>query len=218
MTAPPCGLVRLRSVYRSLALSAICPGLLGIGAAPAATIDSLSFGDATSETAHDVHGSGSEIVDRGGLAQPARRLLPKAPQDVYGGEISFTMRIDPLAQNYFTVKFWGSEAPESSRQLLVLHVNGLELGERHGGSAGAPDIFVHTSMSWHRDRFVYRTVALPLHLTRGRTAVSLKIRSMGWLSFYDTRGYYDAYQKLMNAPSIGVYRCLLYTSPSPRDS
>ena len=202
-------------MHRIIILSAVFAGLIGIGAGHATTIDSLSFGDAASEAAHDLHSAASEIVARGGLGQPARRLMPHVPQDVYGGEMAFTMRVDPLAQNYFTVKLWGSETPESSRQLLVLHVNGLELGERHGGSAGAPDIFVNTSMSWHRDRFVYRTVALPLHLTRGRTAVSLKIRSMGWLSFYDTRGYYDAYQKLMNAPSIGIYKAATHTDPLP---
>ena len=99
----------------------------------AQTLDTVVFGNATSEAAHGLStgfgpltpnsvvaasgnapypsepslGAPSDVVT-GAMGQTARRLLPRTPNpDIYGGETSFTMAVDPVKQNYITVKMWG---------------------------------------------------------------------------------------------------------------
>lgn len=52
--------------------------LLAALPASAALLDTLTFGNAASETAHHFSDSRSETIS-GGLGEPARRLLPPAP-------------------------------------------------------------------------------------------------------------------------------------------
>lgn len=149
-------------------------------------------------------------VVTGGLSQSARRLLPRTPHpDIYGGNLSFTMAVDPVRQNHITLKLWGSDA--STGIWFVLNVDGKELGLRHGGDSAAPDMLFGNKqiVSFAPNQWVYRTMALPLHLTQGKTSVFLKIRSMGWISDYDAGPLFGDYNKLMNSPSLGLYR--IYT-------
>ena len=146
----------------------------------------------------------------GGLGRTARRLLPRTPNAcVYGGEMAFTMAVDPERQNHLTIKLWGSDA--SSGIWFVLNVEGRELGLRHGGDSSAPDMLFGNKqiVTFAPDQWVYRTLALPIHLTKGKPRVSLKIRSMGWISDYDSGPFFGDYNKLMNSPSLGLYR--IYT-------
>lgn len=200
----------------------------------AQTLDSLIFGNTTSESAHALttgwgpvtpnswveSGGGiypsnpsltqpSEVVT-GGLGQTARRLLPRTPYaDVYGGEMSLTMTVDPVKQNYLTIKLWGSDT--SSGIWFALNVDGKELGLRHGGDSAAPDMLFGNKqiVTFAPNQWVYRTMALPLRLTQGKTNVSLKIRSMGWISDYDSGAWFGKYNKLMASPSLSLYR--IYT-------
>lgn len=218
-------MVRLRFIACSLLLMA------GVHAR---TLDTLIFGNPPSESAHGlVSGwdapAPNSVVDAnnatypsdpsltppsdvvtGGLGQSARRLLPRTPHpDIYGGNVSFTMAVDPVRQNHITIKLWGSDA--STGIWFVLNVDGKELGLRHGGDSAAPDMLFGNKqiVSFAPNQWVYRTMALPLHLTQGKTSVSLKIRSMGWISDYDAGPLFGDYNKLMNSPSLGLYR--IYT-------
>lgn len=151
----------------------------------------------------------SDVVT-GGLGETARRLLPRTPcADVYGGEMNFTMTVDPARQNYLTIKLWGSDT--SNGIWFVLDVNGKELGLRHGGDSAAPDMLFGSKqiVTFAPNQWVYRTVAIPMHLTQGKMSVSLKIRSMGWISDYDSGAFFGHYNKLMNSPSLSLYR--IYT-------
>ncbi|MEI6078403.1 MAG: hypothetical protein WCS94_22685, partial [Verrucomicrobiota bacterium] len=122
------------------------------------------------------------------------------------GEMSFTMRVDPVRQNHFTIKLWGSDPNDEN--WLILNVEGRELGQRHGGDAAAPDMLFGNKqkVSFAPNQWIYRTVALPIHLTRGKTNVALKIRSIGWISDYDQGPFFGAYNKLMKVPSLSIYR------------
>jgi fibronectin type 3 domain-containing protein len=173
------------------------------------TLDTLTFGNNVSENAHSLNYSYSDTIASGGLGQTARRLLPKPLNDVYGGEMVFTMAVDPVKQNYFTIKLWGSDTNDS-QQWLVLNINGLELGDRHGTFSGEDPLWFQ-GVSWYTNCFIYRTMALPLHLTRGKTSMTLKIRSLGWISYYDSGPYFNHYQKLMDAPTVGIYRAYTHT-------
>lgn len=210
--------------------------LLGVRAEAALAVDTLRFGDPESEQSHALAtGWGpttpkswvgtwtppsepsatppSDVVD-GAFGQKVRRLLPRTPNpDVYGGEASFSMAVDPLQQNYFTVKWWGSDP--SGGRWFILDVAGLELGNRHGGGADAPDILNNIDMRWAPNRFIYRTVAIPFHLTRGRRQIAFRIRSLGWLNDYDPNQYFGAYQKLMKEPSMGLYRAYTHIGSMP---
>ena len=206
----------------------------------AQTIDTVIFGNTTSENAHGLTtgwgpvtpnswvdaGGGvypsdpsqtvpSDVVI-GGLGESARRLLPRTPNaDAYGGQMTFNVTVDPVRQNYLSIKLWGSDV--SGGIWLVLDVNGLELGVRHGGGASAPCMLYGDNMIYGTGQlgtvfpgqWVYRTVAIPLHLTRGQTSVTLTIRSMGWISYYDSGPWFGSYNKLMSSSSPGLYR--IYT-------
>ncbi|MDP9033395.1 MAG: hypothetical protein M3O50_01190 [Myxococcota bacterium] len=145
----------------------------------------------------------------GALAETARRLLPRTPNaDIYGGHLQFAMAVDAANQNFLTIKLWGSDA--SVGQWFVLECEGKEIGWRHGGDNQY--ISFNTGVSWFPNGFVYVTVALPKSLTLGKSAVKLRLRSLGSISYYATQasGYFNSYQKLMNAPSLSVYKA--YTS------
>ena len=203
---------------------------------PPPTLDTLDFGSSASETAHGLTtsfpavtatsatytyplasgsstGPASEIVT-GGLGSPARVLLPRTPvADMYGGEMDFTMAVDPVNQNYFTVKFWGSD---TMAQMLILNCNGYEVGGRHGDDFEEGSLTVNaTAVSvdnggWFPNRFIYRTVKLPLQLTLGQPSASFKIRSAGVINIYGSP-YTPGYQQLMNAPTIGIYSAYTHT-------
>ena len=69
--------------------------------------DSLTFGNADSEQSHTLKAASSDTITHGGLDESARRLLPLDPPTWEGGSVSFTMKVDPNQQNYFTARFWG---------------------------------------------------------------------------------------------------------------
>jgi hypothetical protein len=157
------------------------------------------LGDAPSEQKHGLTAAFSETA-KGALDQPARRLLPRESPDYYGGEITFKMAVDPEGQNYFTVKIWGSD---KSSARLILNCEGREIGWRHGGADN--EVFWDDVGGWFPERFVYRTAPLPLHLTRGKTGVSIKVRSTGPIAESDAASY-EQFQKKMEQPSVGIYR------------
>lgn len=131
-------------------------------------------------------------------------LLPRTPRaDLYGGELSFTMKVDPVNQNYFTIKLWGSDA--NAENALILKCENFEIGTRHGEAA---DLFVNHGGVWFPNRFWYRTATLPMKLTRGKTSVKLTLRSAGRI--YDYSGppqpYIPNYRHLMQSPSWQIYR------------
>jgi hypothetical protein len=189
-----------------------------------ATLDTLTFGNASSEASHgfqaafpppqarvapvpaEVSNNSPSDVQKGALGQTERRLLPRTPNaDYYGGEISFTMAVEPVGQNYFTIKIWGSDL---SASWLVLNVNGFEVGGRH--MAQDEEMLLNHS-GWFPNRFIYRTVRLPLRLTLGQHQVTIKVRSIGPISYYAS-GDYDHYQKRMSAQTVGIYRAYTHTN------
>ncbi len=183
-------------------------------------LDTLVFGDVASESTHALKTAFSSVqaavapipsepstgpasdLQPGAFGLGVRRLLPRAPNpDYYGGAATFTMRVDPVKQNYFTVKTWGSDA---STSWLVLNVNGFEVGWRHQYLATDEMIFMSSS-GWLPNRFVYRTERLPLSLTQGRSTVTVTLRSLGTI-FYYAPPVYDLAQHRMSAPTAGLYQ------------
>jgi fibronectin type 3 domain-containing protein len=203
--------------------------LIGGATAGAQTSDSLVFGNTTSEANHGLTAyfppptniatvtwqntpapsnpsatAPSDVV-AGLLGLSARRLLPRTPNgDVYGGQVTFTMAVDPAKQNYFTLKL--SAADPYGNDCLILNCNGKEIGARHGGNTLSEDMLWSGGSGWWLGRFYYRTEPLPLPMTRGKTSVTITVRSSG--SFYAYAPiftYVPQYQSLMTVPAESLY-------------
>src|SRR3954471_19040460 len=143
-----------------------------------AAIDSVVFGDASSEQAHGFSSNFTQNI-AGSLGQSARQALPHNPVDMYGGDMTFNMTVDPLKRNYFTVKLWGGDDTDSSKGRLYLYVpiNGTDyqVGYRHEGDY-AP-LSVTADQPPLPGRFFYSTTVLPLAMTHGHTSLTLMIVS-----------------------------------------
>jgi fibronectin type 3 domain-containing protein len=203
--------------------------LIAAATAGAQTSDTLVFGNTTSEANHALTAyfppptnittvawqntpapsnpsatAPSDVV-AGDLGLSARRLLPRTPNgDVYGGQITFTMAVDPAKQNYFTLKISASDP--DGQDFLILDCNGKEIGARHGGNTLSEDMLWSGGSGWWAGRFFYRTEPLPLAMTVGKTSVTMTVRSSG--SQYDYAPiftYVPQYQSLMTVPSEGLY-------------
>jgi hypothetical protein len=172
-------------------------------AGPASIVDSIRFGDAKAEAAHALSDDHSETI-KGGLDEPARRLLPLEPADWQGGMVTFTMKVDPAVQNYFTVKLWGSDR---TRERLILFCEGKQIGYRHLGDIDMLDIGGGEAPC--PGRFLYRTTPLPLEMTKGRTSLQCEIRSSGAIWGYGTK--WEDYQKPIKEPTRGIYAGYTHT-------
>lgn len=168
-------------------------------------LDTLTFGNLQSEASHQVSADGSDIVT-GGLGEPARRLLPRSPQDWQGGQVSFLLKVDPVKINYFTIKFWGSEATQNR---LILFCEGKQIGYRHLGDVDMLDAGGDSSAPAYLGRFFYNTTPLPLAMTQGKKNLPCEIRSTGRVWGYGTT--FEQYQKTMSEPTRGIYRVYTHT-------
>ena len=178
-----------------------------------ATLDTVVFGNSASESSHGFASTNSQAI-AGALSQSARQLLPRSPAQVNGGDMTFTLAVDPLKRNYFTVKLWGSDDTDASKGRLYLYVplNGTDyqVGYRHEGD--------YTPLSVTADkrplpgRFFYSTTMLPLSMTRGKTSLTLKIVSTGELYGLGSGGPPGGnYQFNMTVASRGIYRAYTHT-------
>ena len=166
-------------------------------------VDNVTFAEPSSERVHQVKAEDSDTIP-GGMGEPARRLLPKAPLGWEGGRVSFTMKIDPGKPNYVTVRLWGSDV---GTDRLLLFCEGKQIGYRHLGDIDSLDI--GSEAPFCKGRFFYNTSPLPIAMTRGKTEVRLEIRASGPIWTYGRN--WDEYQKLMKEPSRGLYRIYTHT-------
>lgn len=181
------------------------------GARVAGVWDEIVFGQPSSERRHGFSGTATEIV-RGGMEEPARVLLPVPGERVEGGNMTFTMEVDPERQNYFTARFWGSDSGNSN--LLILFCEGKQVGYRHLGDYDVLDI-ANEDLP-RPGHFTYTTVPLPLSMTKGKKKIELSIRSTGRIARYGNS--FDAYQKVMEKPSKAIYKGYTHTEACFRPS
>lgn len=176
-----------------------------VSAVASGVVDTLVLGDVTSEQAHRLSADSTEVI-RGGLGEPARRLLPREPVSHNGGAIEFVLKVDPEAQNYLTVKLWGSDRGAASGR-LILFIEGQQAGYRHEGDH---DVLNQSDdEALFQERFVYQTVVLPPMLTRGKNEVTLRIAGLGPMWPYGTN--FAQKQKPLAQPTRGIYRVYTHT-------
>lgn len=176
----------------------------GLYARKTGVLDEIVFGHSASEKKHGFSAKASQVVT-GGLGEEARVLLPIPGERVEGGHITFTMKVDPEKQNYFTARFWGSDSGNSN--ILILFCEGKQIGYRHLGDYDVLDIANEDKP--YPGRFTYTTLPLPISMTRGKKEIELSIRSTGRIFRYGET--FDAYQKVMEKPSKALYKGYTHT-------
>ncbi len=169
------------------------------------TLDTLIFGDAASEKAHALVPSRSDVIE-GRLGQTARRLLPLDRPAFEGGTITFDVKVNPAAQNYFTIKLWGSDCGAKSGRLILLSGH-KQIGYRHEGDYDVLNQIEDDPS--YPGRFVYMTAPLPPMLTKGQRRLSLTMASLGPMWPYGTT--FEQYQKGLTQPTRGIYRAYTHT-------
>jgi hypothetical protein len=169
-------------------------------------LDEITFGDTASEHSHDLTSVRSAVI-RGGLDESVRELLPLNPVSYNGGSVSFTLKVDPERQNYFTVKLWGSDKGEK-RGRLILYLDGQQVGYRHEGDYDVLNQSDEEAI--FQGRFLYQTVPLPPMLTHGKTNALLKIAGLGPMWPYGTS--FAQMQKNLTEPTRGIYRAYTHTN------
>lgn len=177
--------------------------LLLLGTLHASTLDTISFGDPASESAHTLTAELSQAIP-GALSEPSRQLLPGGSDPWRGGTLRFTAKVDPVRQNYFTLRLWGGDVNHNQ---LTLHVEGKQIGYRHLGDIEALDI--GTDAPAYPGRFTYRTCPLPLPLTTGKQSITCEIRATGPIWGYGRN--FEEYQKPITEPTRSLYRAYTHT-------
>lgn len=148
-------------------------------------LDQIVFGDTASETAHHFQGAFTSAII-GLFGEPARVSNPREPVEGQGGDLTFSMKVDPVLRNYVTVKLSGNEASSVS----MIHINGEQVGYISNGDYEA------INKGWMLpNRFFYNTILLPLESTAGKDTIEITIKSFNpWgMMTTDSRGYYSAY-------------------------
>ena len=128
-------------------------------------IDQIQFGNFYSESIQHSCTFVNAPASTGGLGQSSRKLGS-------GGSIAFTIACNPAAQNFITVKLWGSDTV-TERQYLYLYDPADRIGEYE--TANSELMFWHDVQRGFVGRFVYSTYPIPLGLTSGKTSVTLKL-------------------------------------------
>ncbi|UIX29195.1 Tat pathway signal protein [Streptomyces sp. GQFP] len=156
----------------TLLQQAVSPAYAGESAqtGKAGLLDHLVLGDEDSEAAHAFTSDGSETITDGNDVR-ARVATPLDPVGVRGGELRFTVRTDPVAQNYLTLKLWGGD---SSPYVTLAYLNGEQIGFRRN-SDYEPLSFGFSKPA--PGRFTYQTIMLPLEMTAGREQVEITLRT-----------------------------------------
>ena len=181
----------------------LLPLLFLLGTLSASTLDTITFGDPASESAHTLTAELSRAIPAA-LSEPSRQLLPGGSDPWRGGTLRFTAKVDPARQNYFTLRLWGGDVNHNQ---LTLHVEGKQIGYRHLGDIEALDI--GTDAPAYPGRFTYRTCPLPLSLTTGKQSITCEIRATGPIWGYGRN--FEEYQKPITEPTRSLYRAYIHT-------
>ncbi|MDO4573592.1 MAG: hypothetical protein Q4D98_00090 [Planctomycetia bacterium] len=184
-------------------------GCLGMGCflSPvlfSATLDTLRWGDEISEKEHALrYEAGVSEVRAGAMGETCRVLLPPQTQAWQGGSLFFTLKVRPTGDMYLSFRFWGGE---DSPNMLVLFVDGKQLGYRHLGDY---DILHHGGEGPCPGKFYWITTVLPERLTAGKSRITFELRLSGRIWSYGE--HFEQFQKAVEGPSLGFYEATTHT-------
>jgi hypothetical protein len=174
---------------------------------PTAVLDHVVFGDEASEKQHQVKPDAAPQI-KGGVDQSARMVR------VNGG-LRFALQCDPEKPNLVTLRLWGGDVKQTVKTLagetakmgaeeVRITIDGKELKSPGDEKLSDAPLFP--------GRFVYRTVALPLKSTKGKTEISLLIKPAGASGGgYSNVGGPPPKQVEAGVYSRGIYAAYLHT-------
>ncbi|GAB6011318.1 hypothetical protein [Viscerimonas tarda] len=104
-------------------------------------------------------------------------------------DLVFNIKVSPLFQNYFSLKFGGSD---TSNEVNVVWIDGKQIGyQRHGDYAPINRGYSNPLP----DRFFYSTIMLPYSMTKGKESVEITIKSLSSRQ-REKRKIYQAYSHI----------------------
>ncbi|HET9571836.1 MAG TPA: putative Ig domain-containing protein [Bacteroidales bacterium] len=188
--------------------------VLEFGQVQSKTLDVIVFGNISSETGHAFVSNSTQVIS-GALSQSARQCLPLSSVGINGGDMSFTMTVDPLKRNYVSVKFWGEDestyASDMGRLYLYVFLNGVNYSTSGRHESDYTALSLDGGKPPLPGRFFYSTTMLPLWMTKGKTSLTLKIVSTGRIYGLGSGVAPSGnYQFLMDAPSRGIYKAFTH--------
>ncbi|WP_159886894.1 cohesin domain-containing protein [Paenibacillus puerhi] len=166
--------------------------------------DVIDLGDPASEQAHKLIASDSQAVV-GEEGETARVSLPKSTPDYFGGDITFTVKVDPNDQNYFTLKLWGSDKTEYRAFLAIDNQVFYPAPLVIAKMAEEPPI---------ENRFYFSTVPIPLEKSKGKSELTITIRTASTYYPYSAGTFSKAYQEKVVTPSNKYYTGYVHTTAS----
>jgi hypothetical protein len=193
-------------------------------------LDTIIFGNTASEGDHSFTGANTFIITNSVVspAQTARRSSTNNPATVDGGPLTFTLAVDPVWRNYFTIKLWGGDdsssvyEQDSDMGRLYLYIpasnyvasatTNYQIGYRHEGD------YICLNAAAYKPplpgRFFYSTTLLPLWMTQGRTNLTFTIQPTGRIYDLGSGGPPDGnYQFNMITNSRSIYEAYTHVDP-----
>ncbi|WP_312492997.1 Ig-like domain-containing protein [Anaerosporobacter sp.] len=167
-------------------------------------IDTIDLGDFEDEKAHKMDFTYSQIIT-GESGENARVSLPKEVVEYWGGEIAFTIKVEPDAQNYFTLKLWGSDIPIMKTYLAI---------DNEIIFKSPLVITTRTSDQPAGGRFYYSTVPIPIEKTKGKTELTVSIKTGADTYPYGAGSVEKHFYRKMDQQSAGYYYGYVHTTAS----
>ncbi|MBC7785836.1 MAG: hypothetical protein H7144_18570 [Burkholderiales bacterium] len=186
--------VKFSRITAAIARRGICLLIVlsawGAPQAMGAHLTAIDLGDTESEASNKVAVQHAEIVNQtypGTATRPeaagetGRRISPAKEQNA--GWIDFDARVIPDAQNYITLRVWGSDETWSALNLLM-----------NDGTVDLGNLWpVNTREKPFPGRWIYRTCWIPREATDGRSSLRLRLQA--------------------KAPTFAIYNIYTHTEP-----
>ncbi len=131
-------------------------------------LDTVIFGSADSEAAHGFQGK-KTVQAPPQRGKSCRIALPADPPCRFGGEYAFVLTVDPVKQNYLSVKLFSGD----SYTPIFLVIDGRQLGYAKCGDYEALNLCYG---GFDPPAFFYCTTAIPLRFTRGKRSLKFVLR------------------------------------------
>ncbi len=170
-------------------------------------VDKIDLGNTESEESHNFVGPDTESYqDENG--ETARRALALEPATTYGGEMNFTMTVDPECTNYITARIYGNDANISSMELLI-DGKYISLQDRDYNTF-IPASTNSKSDNTFVDSYYYLTAIIPLDVTEGKTSVNVTLLYQN--TFHEYGSDYSAKHPTVTGASRGIYEIYTHTN------
>ncbi|MBP1540973.1 MAG: FIVAR domain-containing protein [Prevotella sp.] len=189
---------------------------LSAAALQAQVIDRITLGNAESEALHGLTTycpDYTKTITNGLKGLTGRNCLQfdqnpfcGSYAGIYGGEYCFVLAVDGTRQNYLTLKTNGGDGVNDYERYRI-QVDNKDLQD-----------YQRDAVSFSTEKapggFAYSTLVLPRKATDGKTAVVIRVRSVGHYYAYGTPTQFNTYQYAMTGNMPPIYAAYTSTNPS----